>query len=507
MAEAFAIPEEARKPAPEAPQEKPDKVPLGRKCAWCVSSISDQLVINGINTLAMPIYNLGLAVDPRLIGWALALPRVLDAVIDPSIGNMSDNTRTRWGRRRPYIFVGGIVMTIFFVLIWMPPNFIMGKDCVFSLPSFLGGTMRIPQVALYFLVASMLCFFGHAIFVIPRAAMGIELSTDYHERTGIYALNSFFAYSAAFLMPWLYNLSFHAGKFFGGNEILGVRYVAVAVGVLMIFCAIAPALFVRERTEGIKTQPKTSLINGFKMTFSIYPFWLMFFIVFLILLACSMVGPMNLYISIDYVCGGDKKWGSYIGGWNGMVQGLVGVAMTPVIAWTARRIGKKRTIIIGQFIALAGFIGSWWLFTPRYPYLQLVETALVNVGLACIWVLAGSIMADICDTDELKYGLRREGMFGAVYQFLMKTSTSCVTIVAGYALIWAGYQSSVGAIQSMETLTRMRVLFIIITVSCLTLSLVFSFLFPITEKSAREVRAILDARRREKARQEAGSDA
>lgn len=150
-------------------------------------------------------------------------------------------------------------------------------------------------------------------------------------------------------------------------------------------------------------------------------------------------------------------------------------------------------MIAGQLVAMAGFVSSWWLFTPDYPYLQLIETALVNIGLASVWVLSGSIMADICDTDELKTGLRREGMFGAVYAFMNKASTSCVTIVAGYVLIWSGYRE--GTVQSPETLFLMRILFIVITVSCLTVSLILTLLFPITEESARQVRVRLDQRK------------
>ncbi|KAA0237444.1 hypothetical protein EDM76_06485 [bacterium] len=77
------------------------KVSLKDKVAWGVSSVSDQFVTNGIQTLALPIYNLSLGLDPRLLGWGLAIPRILDAVLDPAIGNFSDNARTRWGRRRP----------------------------------------------------------------------------------------------------------------------------------------------------------------------------------------------------------------------------------------------------------------------------------------------------------------------------------------------------------------------------------------------------------------------
>ncbi|KXK37047.1 MAG: MFS transporter [Candidatus Omnitrophica bacterium] len=452
------------------------KVSLKDKVAWGVSSVSDQFVTNGIQTLALPIYNLSLGLDPRLLGWGLAIPRILDAVLDPAIGNFSDNARTRWGRRRPFVFVGAILLSVFFALMWMPPRG-WNHNWLFA----------------YFLMTSMLCYFGYAVFVIPRGAMGIELSSDYHERTGIFAMNSFFAYLAGFLMPWLYNLSFQAGHLVNGDELDGVGLVAIGCGVLMLVCAISPALFLRERKSSHVQQSHIGLADGFRMTLSNYPFILMFFIVFLILLACFLVGPMNLYISIDYVCGGDKEYGSKVGGWNGMVQGAVGLLATPLIVWVAHRIGKKNTMIIGQLIAMSGFISSWWLFTPNYPYLQLVETALVNIGLACVWVLSGSIMADICDTDELKTGLRREGMFGAVYAFMNKTSTACVTIVAGYVLVLSGYQE--GMIQSPETLFMMRLLFIVITVACLSISLFLTFLFPITEQTAREVRARLDARK------------
>ena len=512
MAEASSpIQEEPVLPAAEAPEEKPAKVPTGRKVAWGVASISDQLIGNGISTLAMPIYNLGLKVDPRLLGWALALPRIFDAIIDPAIGNLSDNTRSRWGRRRPYVFVGAILMAIFFTFMWMPPKSLMGKEVALNLPSFLGGTTHIPQLGIFFLITSMFCFFGYAIFAIPRGAMGIEMSTDYHERTRIFALNTFFAYAASFLMPWLYNFCFQAGHFFGGStiqnpEILGVRYVGAGVGIIMLLCGIAPALFIKDKGEGIQSQPKTSLIKGFAMTFTSYPFWLMFFIIFIILLACALVTPMAMYIGIDYVFGGNREASSYLGGIGGIVNGIVGITMPPVVVWIDRRLGKKMTMVIGQIIAILSFISSWWLYTPHNVWLGMIVGATSTIGFSCVWVLSGSVMADICDTDELKYGLRREGMFGAIYQFLIKASSSSVVIVAGYALVWAGYEAK-ATVQSMETLTNMRLLFILITVSGLTVSIILTLLFPITEKSAREVRAILDARRREKALEEARGEA
>ena len=461
------------------PPRGPNQAPLRDKLAWSISTIGEQLTVNGISSMAFPVFNLTLGIDPRWLGWGLALPRILDAIIDPAIGNYSDGFESRWGRRRPFMFVGALIMSIAFMLIWLVPTG-LSQVGIFS----------------YFLVFTMLAYFGYAVFAIPRNALGIELSTDYHERTRIFALNTFFAYSAALLMGWLYKLSFRAGDAMGGDVLLGARYVMVGVGVVMLLCTVIPAIVIREKPTKTESHPKLNVFVAFKMTMQNRSFMLFFFMALLLGLAMGLTSPMMIYIGIDYICGGDREFGATVGGWNGLVGGFTGLAMAPVVVWISGRIGKKNVLLLGL-----GFMSSWWLFTPSFPYLQLVFTFLITFGLSCVYALGGAVLADICDIDELKYGMRREGMFGAVYQFLNKVTGSCVTIIAGYLLVMAGYVPAATAdanatpvVQPTDVLLNMRVLFIICSVLFLVGTMALTAMLPISEREARRVRAAIDAR-------------
>ena len=97
------------------------RLPLGRKLSWAVGGFGGNLMANGVTYLGIPIYSVALGVNPALVGLALGLPRLWQAVLNPLMGNMSDNTRSKWGRRRPYIAVGAILTGILFAIMWMPP--------------------------------------------------------------------------------------------------------------------------------------------------------------------------------------------------------------------------------------------------------------------------------------------------------------------------------------------------------------------------------------------------
>ncbi|MFA6185760.1 MAG: MFS transporter [Phycisphaerae bacterium] len=450
----------------------PQKLSVFAKLSWGVGAIVDVYMINAMSYLALPIYNIALGVDPRMLSWAMGIPRFLDAIADPIIGNISDNTRTRWGRRRPYIAIGAILCGIMFALMWMPPTSLSPNG-----------------LAIFFLLVGILYYAGYSIFGIPWTALGYELSTDYNERTRIMAYRTFITALGGLGLGTLWWLSLRIGK----NEVEGVRVVGILVGVLIIIVGLMPALFCREAASG-QCQKMISLKAGLKSTFRNKPFLQISTIVFLILIGIFIVQPLSLYINIYYVYGGDKEAVSTLNLFcNFGFQGI-GLVLTPLVAFMGTHLGKKKTLLIGLGTVAISFPLSWFFYTPACPYLQLICLGMASVGLSCVWVLSGAMIADVCDIDELATGLRREGMYGAVFAWVCKVGVAAVMILSGYMLNWSGYDAQF-QMQTPQTVFLLRFLYAAVPPMFLIVAIIITALYPVDEKRVRETRAILDQRK------------
>ena len=459
-----------------------NRLPVSAKAAWGVGGVVDNLMMNGTAMLLLPIYNIALGVNPIWLGYAMLLPRLIDVVIDPLIGNWSDNASTRWGRRRPFIAVGGVIAAVSCVLLWMPPLH-LGQNGLLAYSAF-------------FITA--LCA-GYALFSIPWSALGYELTTDFHERTRVMAWRLYFAYAGGLALPWLYKLALlpmFSPLDTGGipNEVYGIRWVEAMVAVVCLAAALIPAWFCREPVQLVK-QPHTGIREALALTFRNGPFLLLSGVVVVVVSGLILSGPFLLYLNIYYVTAGNKDLAGTLNGWGGMLGQILGFASTPLLVAMATRLGKKNAMLIGQGAAMAGYALSWVCITPAMPYLQLLPALLIFPGLNAVWLLNQSVMADICDIDELRSGKRREGMFGAAMTLIFKFSMAFAPVLVGYMLFWSGFREE-ASVQTETTLTAMRIFYVGIPVVCLAISMVLTSFLPISEKNAREVRRLLDERAR-----------
>jgi GPH family glycoside/pentoside/hexuronide:cation symporter len=447
------------------------RVSGGTKFVWGLTGIADTFLTYGLASLVMPIYNIGYGVNAIWLGYALALPRLIDMLIDPLMGVISDNTRTRWGRRRPYLFVGGVLAAVVFPLVWIPP--FSGENAILA----------------WFVGSMIVMSLVYTVFAIPCMALGFELTSDYDEKTRVMAWRLYLSVIAGFTVQWLYKLL--VLEPFGGSEADGIRYIGPVIGLIILATALPAAVVCRERIQ--KTgQPQVRFLDAIRLTLRNRAFLILMAGYVILITAMNTVGSLGLYVNIFYVCGGDKPLAGTIGGWFGTVMIASAMLSMWLIAkisqWSSKRVGVQ----IGLGLAIAGNLSLWWTMNPEHPYLQLFSAALLGLGIQGCWLMIDSMAADACDDDEVRTGMRREGVYSAAKGFCMKAALTVTAISAGYTLAFAGYRE--GFAPSLDVAVRMKILLIAVQVAGLGLGMLLFWYYPLTRAKAEENKRILDAR-------------
>ncbi len=475
-----------------------DKVPFWEKVALGGGAFSNMFGYIGVNTVARTAYIMILGLNAAWIGVALTIPRLWDAFSDPLMGKISDNFHSRWGRRRPFIVAGAILMGIVFGLIWMVPE------------------AWTPTVKIiYFILMQIVFYTCYTIFAVPFKALTYEMTPDYNERNSVMAYAAFFHKLAEFLYEWIIPLAavissaYFVTRLPEGSkvEMTGIIIVAWVVGlVIMAGAGMIPGLLVRERfAKKTEHQEKVKLLETTKEAFRNRPFLILVTIIMLNMLAGILASNIDHFVMIYYMADGDIALGSI---WKGLLSSgyaVSGFAFIPIITWFANKYGKKNALYFVYTLTVIGGVMKWYIFQPGHNIIFVGTVAIDPVilidPLLCgpMWVavkiLLESMMADICDEDELRYGKRREGIFGAVFTWLEKTALSLAALAVGFSIALAGFNSELGGAQDPKTFLIMR-LFLSGAPSLTALFAIIALRFyPISAERARETRRKLEERR------------
>ncbi len=456
-----------------------DRIPISEKTAFGFGSMAQILGGHSISNLAHYVFYLGLGVSPILVALAQSIPRIVDAFTDPLMGHISDNTRSRWGRRRPYMFVGAILMGLFYAAIWCLPKG-WSEYGYFS----------------YFLGTSLLFYAALTVFMVPWSAMGYEMTGDYHERTRLQAWANFFGSVGSLLMPWLYWLT---QRDVFEDTVHGARWVGSGLGLVLILTALTSVFFCREgRFEEAVKQKKTPLWTSVKQAYSNRAFMRLMTVVPLVGTAFFAIMSLHPIITIYYVMAGNEDAASFYLGWYGTSWVISSLLMTPLVSWAATRFGKKKILTIAICINALGYIAKIWCYVPGYPLLICIPPVLLAAGFAGVWVIVPSMTADICDKDELDTGTRREGMYSAAYGWFLKTSISVGMLIGGLLIAASRFDKSLEVVQIESSLNWLRALEVGVPIPIVLAGIFLLRKYPLSEERMYEIRAALDRRKEEK---------
>ncbi len=448
-----------------------------KRIAYGIGNFTDHIGTDTLMGNINPIFNVILLVDPRLIGLAIGIMRFWDAITDPIVGAISDNARTRWGRRRPFMLVGAISAGLTFPLIWCVP----GDSSAFT-------------IFLWLTLTSILFYAGQTFFNIPWTALGYELTPDYNERTRLMEMRAYTAKLVVLIVPWAF--AFTQLPIWGGDTMLGARWMGVGVSVIIIITGLIPVIFLTERFfKRAKHQEKVPILRSIGMTLKNGPFLMMVIITLFTNLGSRMVGIFGFYVGLYYLFDGDKMKQGILSGITGNVSFFIGLASVFVLNQLSFHIGKRRTLAVCLILLVLSGPAKWLFYTPENPWLSIAVIIFTIPSDTGFWLLIASIKADICDFDELKTGLRREGAIGSVSAWISKLSTSATAVLSGVILTITGYQAEAGPAQAEGVVDAMRWWFYIVPSASGIIALALLWWFPITEERAREIRNQLEQRR------------
>ena len=445
------------------------------KISWGAGGLTEGLT-QSVFALAFPIFSIGLGVSPFLIGIANGAIRFIDAITDPVMGNITDNARTRWGRRRPFIFAGAILLSLLYPLIWMPSRN-WSEGGLFA----------------WFFVLTGLFFVAYTIWGIPWSALGLELSDDYNDRTRIQIARMVFSTLSGLGVSWIYKICF----FFDPDEIIGVRKAGWVIAGILLVGSIVSAFFVKE-WRSIQKQPPIALKSALKVTLSNKPFLLLCASILFYSAGFIMTDPLLLYVNIYHVYDGARDTASTIMGVSGTVGVILALVMLPVGGWASEKFGKRRTALIALTCIIVGRGSLYWLVTPASPYLQLISRAIYQPGNILMWALIPAMIADICDLDELKTGRRREASFGSVYHWVWKCGATLAAMLSGVLLSLVGATAGEpNAMLSAEVILRMRLILGIVPVLLGCIAFLCIWRFPVTQAQIEDAKRELEIRKQE----------
>lgn len=466
-----------------------NRVSFGQKLAFGIGMFANQMF-----PAILGIFMVVLVEDLGFPGWMWSLiyffPRIFDSITDPIMGFISDNTKSKWGRRKHYVLTGGIIMGIAFIFMWQ---------------LYTDNTLQ--YNFWYFFLWSLVFYLGLTFFSVPYVAMGYEMSDDFHERTDIMAVAQWIGQWAWVIAPWFWVIMYDPEWFPSAD--VAVRELAIWVAIPCAIAAIVPAIFIKSKsTLNENYEPLNAaniggslkkIVQSFIEAFKISEFRKLCFATFLIFNAFNTVAALTFFVIVYKLFNGNAEasgiWVSLFG-----CLGALGTTfiVIPTVTWLSKVIGKKKAFMLSQSISIVGYIMLFFLFVPGKPWMYIIALPLFSFGIGSLFTIMMSMTADVIDIDELNSGKRREGIFGAIYWWMVKVGFAIAGALSGIIIAVVGFDPDLATIQQQTAVDGLHAFFCFFPMAGTIVAMLVMRNYDVSEERANEIRAELERRKLKK---------
>ena len=432
---------------------QPDKLPLRLKSAYGFGSVAYGVKNSGFDYFLLLFYSQVIGLDARLVGVAITTALVFDALSDPIVGYWSDNFRSRWGRRHPFMYCAAAPVALSYFLLWNPPQ-------------------EWSQTGLfwYLLVLAVLIRTFITLYETPSSALAPELTKDYDERSSLISFRYLFGWCGGNAMtvmmfflvfPAMATISIADGRFNRDSyEVMGI----VASGLIFV-SIIVSALGTHSRIgHFVQPPPRTfsagSVLREIGATLANGSFAALFVAALLGAVATGLAAALSLYFYTYFWEFSSLETGVILMGI--FLAAIIGFVLAPIVS---RTMGKKRGAVVIGLIAFLGaplpvvlrLVGVLPENGDPFVFWFVFVAGVIDVGLViCFQILSSAMMADLVEQSELKTGRRSEGVLFSTITFIRKSVQGFGLILASFVLHWAAFPAGASVEQvSDETVWRL----------------------------------------------------
>ncbi len=411
-------------------------------------------------------------IRPGTVSIIILVSNLWEAITDPIVGNLSDRTRTRWGRRRPWLLFGAIPFGLAFMMQWIVPPF--GETGLF----------------IYYLLATVLLKTAFTAVNVPYTAMTPDLARDYDERTRLTSYRFGFSILGGLLAVVLYPTI--VAQF--GNVQTGSFFSGSLLAIFIVLSCWTTFFFTRERpVDDLPESETIGVIKGLRVALRNRPFLYVLGIYLLSWVVVQFV-QANLLLFLRYWLNAESHFR-----WVVLVLQLTALIFLPIWAWISRRLGKKQAYYIGVLIFIPTLVALFFLQPGATFWLYLISFP-AGISASMLLLIPWSMLPDVVDYDELQTGQRREGIYYGLFVFVQNMGLTGVLALSAWGLELAGYINPDIAgefvAQPEPVLQVLRLMISLFPAVLMVLSIPLAIAYPITRQRFETMRTTLDARKR-----------